>query len=215
MDIDAIGYGNPTIENLKGVNTDSYLDSLFAELTQFTFPKNSSEATREELNQLVRNVQATATDEDARNLYSAFDVYLDEYYINFLSKFKIPPEESGKVLQSLHDDVKPLILKLKYFFQRPRPYQLAYYYKLKLMPFTTLGADSPSFPSGHAVYSKVYSEVLGNQYPELYDALYNIHNQVCDSRLALGVHFQSDVDVGIYVGERICQFKEFMIKYQL
>lgn len=215
MDIDAIGYGNPTIENLRGVNTESYLDSLFAELTQFTFPKNSSEATREELNQLVRNVQATATDEDARNLYSAFDVYLDEYYINFLSKFKIPPEESGKVLQSLHDDVKPLILKLKYFFQRPRPYQLAYYYKLKLMPFTTLGADSPSFPSGHAVYSKVYSEVLGNQYPELYDALYNIHNQVCDSRLALGVHFQSDVDVGIYVGERICQFKEFMIKYQL
>lgn len=197
MDLDAIGYGNPTIENLKGINTESYLDSLFADLTQFTFPKNSSEATREELNQLVRNVQATATDEDARNLYSAFDVYLDEYYINFLSKFKIPPEESGKVLQSLHDDVKPLILKLK------------------LMPFTTLGADSPSFPSGHAVYSKVYSEVLGNQYPELYDALYHIHNQVCDSRLALGVHFQSDVDVGIYVGERICQFKEFMIKYQL
>ena len=215
MDLDAIGYGNPTIENLKGINTESYLDSLFADLTQFTFPKNSSEATREELNQLVRNVQATATDEDARNLYSAFDVYLDEYYINFLSKFKIPPEESGKVLQSLHDDVKPLILKLKYFFQRPRPYQLAYYYKLKLMPFTTLGADSPSFPSGHAVYSKVYSEVLGNQYPELYGALYHIHNQVCDSRLALGVHFQSDVDVGIYVGERICQFKEFMIKYQL
>ena len=133
MDLDAIGYGNPTIENLKGINTESYLDSLFADLTQFTFPKNSSEATREELNQLVRNVQATATDEDARNLYSAFDVYLDEYYINFLSKFKIPPEESGKVLQSLHDDVKPLILKLKYFFQRPRPYQLAYYYKLKLI----------------------------------------------------------------------------------
>ncbi len=101
MDLDAIGYGNPTIENLKGINTESYLDSLFADLTQFTFPKNSSEATREELNQLVRNVQATATDEDARNLYSAFDVYLDEYYMNFLAKFKIPPEESGKVLQSL------------------------------------------------------------------------------------------------------------------
>jgi hypothetical protein len=131
------------------------------------------------------------------------------------AQYKIPKEESLKWLESIHDDVKPLILKLKYFFQRPRPYQLAYYYKLKLMPYTTLGADSPSFPSGHAIYSKVYSEVLGNHYPELYDALHNIHEQVCESRLMLGVHYQSDIDVGIYVGERICQFKEFMIKYQL
>ena len=215
MDLDSIGYGNPTIENLKGINTETYLDALFSDLTQFTFPKNSSEATREELNQLVRNVQATATDEDARKLYSAFDVFLDEYYVNYLAKYKVPKEETAKMLESLHDDVKPLILKLKYFFQRPRPYQLAYYYKLKLMPFTTLGSDSPSFPSGHAIYSKVYSEVLGNHYPEIYDELQKIHEQVCDSRLALGVHFQSDIDVGIYVGDRICQFKEFMIKYQL
>lgn len=215
MDLDAIGYGNPTIENLRGINTETYLDTLFAELTQFTFPKNSSEATREELNQLVKNVQFTAIDEDSQKLYSAFDVYLDEFYIDFLSKFNIPPEESGKILEELHDDVKPLILKLKYFFQRPRPYQLAYYYKLKLMPFTTLGSNSPSFPSGHAVYSKVYSEVLGNKYPEIYNQLYKIHEQVCQSRLALGVHYQSDIDVGIYVGEKICEVKEFMIKYQL
>lgn len=215
MDLDSIGYGNPTIENLKGINSESYLDALFAELTQFTFPKNSSEATREELNQLVRNVQSTSIDDDARRLYSAFDVYLEEYYIDFLAKYKVSPKETQQLLQSVHDDVKPLIVKLKYFFQRPRPYQLAYYYKLKLMPFTTLGSDSPSFPSGHAVYSKVYSEVLGNHYPEVYDELYKIHNMVCDSRLALGVHFQSDIDVGIYVGEKICEFKEFMIKYQL
>jgi hypothetical protein len=214
MNVDAIGYGNPTIENLRGINTETYLDALFADLTQFTFPKNSSEATKEELNQLVKNL-SMPIDEETRSTYSAYDIYLDEYYANYLAKYKIPKEESLKWLESIHDDVKPLILKLKYFFQRPRPFQLAYYYKLKLMPYTTLGADSPSFPSGHAIYSKVYSEVLGNHYPELYDALNNIHEQVCESRLMLGVHYQSDIDVGIYVGDRICQFKEFMIKYQL
>ena len=55
MELDAIGYGNPTIENLKGINSESYLDSLFAELTQFTFPKNSSEATREELATILKH----------------------------------------------------------------------------------------------------------------------------------------------------------------
>jgi hypothetical protein len=214
MNLDIIGYGNPTIENLRCINTESYLDALFADLTQFTFPKNTSEATKEELNQLVKNL-SHPLDSESISKYSAYDVYLDEYYSNYLAQYKIPKEESSKWLESIHDDVKPLIVKLKYFFQRPRPFQLAYYYKLKLIPYPTLGSDSPSFPSGHAIYSKVYSEVLGNHYPEIYDELQKIHEEVCDSRLMLGVHYQSDIDVGIYVGDRICQFKEFMIKYQL
>lgn len=83
------------------------------------------------------------------------------------------------------------------------------------MPFMTLGADSPSFPSGHAIESKVLSEVLGNMYPELYVPLSKIADEVCDSRIGLGVHYQSDIDVGVYVAEKICEMKEFMIKYQL
>lgn len=214
MTLDSIGYGNPTNENLRWLNQETYLDSLFSDLTQFTFPRNSSEATKEELNQLVYNLSKPIDDETIAK-YSAYDVYLDDFYSSYLAKYRIPKEESTKVLDSIHDDVKPLIVKLKYFFQRPRPYQLAYYYKLKLMPYPTLGSDSPSFPSGHAIYSKVYSEVLGNHYPEIYDELQKIHEEVCESRLMFGVHYQSDIDVGIYVGDKICQFKEFMIKYQL
>jgi hypothetical protein len=215
MNLDLLGYGNPNQNHLSWINSESYLDSLFAELTQFTFPNNSSDATKEELNLLMAKVKETKVDEQLLIQYQAFDVYLDDYYVDFLSKLNVPQEKVSETLDEINKDIKPLIVKLKYFFQRPRPYQLAYYYKLKLMPFLTLGSDSPSFPSGHAIQSKVYSEVLGNMYPKTYTALEQLADDVCQSRIGLGVHYQSDIDVGIYVADRICETKEFMIKYQL
>lgn len=215
MNLDLIAYGNPNQNHVSWLNKESYLDTLFAELTHFTFPKNSSEATKEELNYLINRIKETQADKEKQKLYQTFDIYLDEYYIKFLSQYDIPREKVEPVIESIHDDIKPLTVKLKYFFQRPRPFQLAYYYKLKLMSFMTLGADSPSFPSGHAIESKVLSEVLGNMFPQLYAPLSKIADEVCDSRIGLGVHYQSDVDVGIYVAEKICETKEFMIKYQL
>ena len=215
MNLDLIGYGNPNQNHISWINRESYLDTLFAELTHFTFPKNSSEATKEELNYLINRIKETQADKEKQELYQTFDIYLDEYYIKFLSQYDIPRDKVEPIIESIHDDIKPLTVKLKYFFQRPRPFQLAYYYKLKLMPFMTLGADSPSFPSGHAIESKVLSEVLGNMYPELYLPLSKIADEVCDSRIGLGVHYQSDIDVGVYVAEKICEMKEFMIKYQL
>ena len=215
MNLDLIGYGNPNQNHISWINRESYLDTLFAELTHFTFPKNSSEATKEELNYLINRIKETQADKEKQELYQTFDIYLDEYYIKFLSQYDIPRDKVEPIIESIHDDIKPLTVKLKYFFQRPRPLQLAYYYKLKLMPYMTLGADRPSFPSGHAIESKVLSEVLGNMYPELYVPLSKIADEVCDSRIGLGVHYQSDIDVGVYVAEKICEMKEFMIKYQL
>lgn len=215
MNLDSIGFGNPTIEQAKELNKDTYLDTLFAELTAFTFPNNSSEATKEELNAVVSAINDLKRDENRQKRYTMYDVYLQDFYKNHLSKYKIESEEMNRLIQDITDDVQPLIYKLKYFFQRPRPQQLAYYYKLKLMPFTSFSFDTPSFPSGYAIISKVYSEVLGNTYPEIYNELQRIHEDICDSRIALGIHYQSDIDVGIFVAEKICENKEFMIKYQI
>ena len=90
MNLDLIGYGNPNQNHLKWINKESYLDSLFAELTQFTFPKNSSEATKEELNQLIVKIKETQVDEEKQKVYQTFDVYPEEYYVKFLSQYNIP-----------------------------------------------------------------------------------------------------------------------------
>ena len=66
-------------------------------------------------------------------------------------------------IRNIYDDIYPLILKLKYKYQRPRPYQLAQYYKLKLFPLRSNSVGTPSFPSGHTIQSQLILGVLGQK----------------------------------------------------
>lgn len=215
MNLDDIVFGNPTFQNLKIINTESYLDKLFSELTAFTFPKNSSDATKEELNSLVSLVLETQKDEDAIKRYYQYDSGLKKVYLNSMAAAGLSPEKSKEFIESISNDIAPLILKLKYFFQRPRPQQLAYYYKLKLMPYKSASSDTPSFPSGHAYQSKILSTVIGNNFPQLFGEMQEIFMDVCQSRMAMGLHYQSDIDVGIFAAERVLRNKEFAIKYKI
>lgn len=215
MTLDDIGFGTPTIQHLKLINTETYLDKLFSELTAFTFPKNSSDATKEELNTLVNLVTETQKDEEAIRRYYQYDGGLKKVYLNALTAAGINPEKSKGFIEAISTDIGPLILKLKFFFQRPRPQQLAYYYKLRLMPFRSVSADTPSFPSGHAYQAKIFSTVLGNNFPQLFADMQSIFLDVCESRMAMGLHYQSDIDVGIFAAERVLRNKEFAIKYKI
>lgn len=215
MDLNLIGFGNPTIEQLKEVNRETYLDKYFAELTAFTFPANSSEATKEEINSIIKDINDLRKDTEAQERYRLYDLDMATYFGRYLQSYKVDGKKIRELTLNIYDDVYPLVFKLKFFFQRPRPSQLAYYYKAKLMPFDSLMSNNPSFPSGHAVISKCVAEVLGNTYPEIYGELQNLHLDICKSRVAMGLHYQSDIDVGIYIAERILRDKEFMFKFKL
>jgi hypothetical protein len=104
---------------------------------------------------------------------------------------------------------------LKFYFQRPRPYQLAEHYKLKLFPFDSKSADSPSYPSGHALQSKLICHVLGNHFPEKFDYFERLAKDIEYSRLYMGIHYQSDVDYSLYIAEVIIRDKDFKAKYGL
>jgi hypothetical protein len=104
---------------------------------------------------------------------------------------------------------------LKFFHQRPRPKQLAEYYKLKLFPFLSGSADTPSFPSGHSYQAKIITEVIGNRYPKTYATMEKVFKDISYSRLYMGLHYQSDIDVGIFCGEKVLRDKAFKEKYKL
>ncbi len=214
--IDELSYGTPLRGQLDYLKEGSYLDSCFADLTQFTFPKNSADATKDELKVILQHIQQLIkTKEENLKRYQLYDVKMAKFYINYLCEngLKEKVEEITDIVKGIIEDTTPLAYKLKYFFQRPRPYQLAQYNKLLLFPFCT--TSSPSFPSKHAFQSKVLSEVLGNTYPQLYKPLKNLHDDICDSRLSLGVSYSSDIDVGEYVGETVLGIHEFKIKFKL
>ena len=61
----------------------------------------------------------------------------------------------------------------------------------------------------------VLCDVLGNQFPDSYEAMIEFTKEVRESRLYLGVHYPSDNDIAMKVSEIILSNPEFMQKYRL
>ena len=212
--LDTIVYGNPSRDYLPYLESKSFLDKHFEALTQFTPPQNSSKATREELNMLVDMVKSMQDHPEVLKRYQSYDFELERTFAKLAMKMQMSEEIIG-MIDSLFDDINPLLVKLKMHFQRPRPYQLAYAYKLKLFPYRSFSADSPSYPSGHALQSKIICYVLGNHMPEQFEFFENLANDICYSREYLGLHYRSDVDFAILCFNTITKDKEFKVKYKL
>lgn len=212
--LDSIVYGNPSRDYLPFLETTSFLDKHFEPLTQFTPPKNSSKATREELNMLVDMVKTMQDHPEVLKRYQSYDFELERTFAKLAMKMKMSDELIG-MIDSLFDDINPLLVKLKMHFQRARPYQLAHAYKLKLFPYRSFSADSPSYPSGHALQSKVICYVLGNHLPEQFEFFENLANDICYSREYMGLHYRSDIDFAILCFNQITKDKEFKVKYKI
>jgi len=213
--LDSITWGNPSQKHLPSLEENaSFLDKLFPQLAKFTFPKNSSKATREELNELVDYVQSLAADPQTLQKYRAYDSNLTAIFAQVIMQHELG-DKGATLVDQLIDDTVPLIMKLKFYFQRPRPYQLAEYYKLKLFPFYSRSGQSPSYPSGHTVQARVICHVLGNHFPEKFDFFESLATDIQYSRTYMGVHFPSDSEYGLFVAETIFKDKDFKAKYNL
>jgi hypothetical protein len=214
MDSNSIFYGNPNIEQLNFINSKGLVDVLFESLKDEVMPKNDSELTKEELNEISDYLKIIAEEENKEflNRYKAYDKNLVHVITTIFKEKNIDVE--GLCLDIVKD-INPLISKLKYHFQRPRPHQLAYYYKLKLFPYKSDVAQSPSYPSGHTTQAYVILNVIGNKYPELYNYCKDIIDDISLSRIYLGLHYQSDNDFAKFVGKQIIKNKEFSKKYEI
>jgi hypothetical protein len=211
---DDIAYGNPSLEQISLMSKQTMLDGLFDELSKIFPPANSSEITQKELNDLVVYTSQLANDEELKR-YFWYDGSLLAYLESIFTDVDFDVKEALQTAQNVLDDINPLIMRLKYFFNRARPNQLAYYYKLKLFPFDSISSNSPSYPSAHAYQAKVVAEVLGNKYPRYYQSFKSLSDDIALSRMSMGLHYQSDIDMGIYAAEEVLNVKEFKKKYRL
>ena len=213
--LDSITWGNPSQKHLPYLEPDkSPLERLIPQLIKFTFPKNSSKACREELNELVDCVDALKKDEQALKRYMAYDKSLTQVMAQVIIEQNLG-EKGAEIIDKIIDETVPLIMKLKFYFQRPRPYQMAEYYKLKLFPFYSRSAASPSYPSGHALQARVICHVLGNHFPDKFEYFESLATDVQHSRIYLGVHYPSDIDYSLFVADTIIRDKDFKAKYSL
>lgn len=215
QEMDGIKYGNPNILHLKKLSKKTCLDELFAPLSELLPPKNSSEVTQKEINDLISNVNELMQNEVDGSRYLSYDFDLKNYLLVNCVNVGINSDEIEPVINSIIDDVEPLIYMLKYHFNRPRPFQLAYYYQVQLFPFYLINQNSPSYPSYTACLSTVIKEVLGNKYPDKYKAFDKLNDDVCISRTKLGANYISDVQIAKFCAKQIILNKKFIKKYGL
>lgn len=210
-EINEVTYGNPTYQQKEVLDKKSIVGDLFTELSKEECPANGSEATKQELNQIksaLENLEKS-NPQDLRR-YMNMDKSLIQYIEQLLRAEQIDETET---IRGIVGDIQPLILKLKYKFQRPRPYQLANYRKLKLFPLQSISALSPAFPSGHSIQAMVIMTVIGRKHPNLTQFSKRFYEDVMDSRVAIGVHYPSDNDFSVKVANAILEHPKFVDKY--
>jgi len=212
MNLNQVTYGNPTQELKRIIDQPSYIDDLYLKLKEDFFPFNDSELVKDELNELVDLTKTIVDDSNKAFLtrYKAYDRSLSQVII---TTFKQKGIDVDSLCLDIIEDLKSLILKLKYHFQRPRPNQLAQYYKLKLFPITSYSASTPSYPSGHTLQAYVILNVIANKFPNEFQFCKDMIDDVSYSRLSLGLHYPTDNDFAITVGKEILKHPKFTKKY--
>ena len=212
MEFNDLTYGNPTHDQLGFIQGTCLVDDLFDTFKDAVVPKNDSELVKDELNEVADSLGLMSQPENQNYLkrYLAYDRNLIQAISSIFKQKDIEVEE---LVTEIVKDIQNLIFKLKYQIQRPRPYQLAQYYKLKLFPYKSFSAHTPSYPSGHTIEAIVILNVLGNKYPTEYQYCKELIEDIAYSRVYLGHHYPSDNEGGREIGKAILKHPEFTKKY--
>ena len=159
-------------------------------------PTNESNKTEEEIEYL----EDIPVD---KNLVDSADE-IGNYFSNFLTTkgLEFPTQELKEVMVG----VKSIILKLKYHYNRPRPFQIAKAKGLELNAETLQSSSSPSYPSGHATQGRFIARYLSDLYPEYINELMQIGDDIAFSRNMAKVHYPSDSAFGKVLGDSMYDY---------
>jgi acid phosphatase (class A) len=169
------------------------------------YPVNSSLQTRAELDYMLQ-LQAKRTPEEIRragyianigswpNIINPLD---SEYTENRKQLFYIASPVGElfndqnfpaitQLLLNCIQDIRVTEFRLKRYFKRPRPYHL----EPRLKPLARI--SSPSFPSGHTLWSFTEALLFSEIIPEKREQFIKMAEEVRWSRELMGIHYPSD-----------------------
>tara|TARA_R110002012_G_scaffold289936_1_gene483334 strand:+ start:18 stop:1817 length:1800 start_codon:yes stop_codon:yes gene_type:complete len=159
-------------------------------------PKNGSEEAMDELMLL-----------DSLPIIEEFVDTTDDIFPHFKKYFKekdleFPEEE----LKDITKDTSPIILKLKYHYNRPRPQQLANAKGLEFHQEPLDSSKTPAYPSGHATQGRLIAKILSDKFPKHESEINKLGNEIGTGRLVAKVHYPSDDLFGKELGDALYKF---------
>ena len=106
-----------------------------------------------------------------------------------------------KIASNLIEKSAPLIIKLKKYFNRPRPKSIAKKMNIKMKDIEMDSMKTPSYPSGHSAQGMLIGSVLKDKYPKAGSAFMKTAKNISDSRKVARAHYPSDSKMGEQLGK--------------
>ena len=215
--LDSITFGNPNQKCLELLSKSCFIeDDIVPLIKKRPYIPSSYEKVVGELNIIVDAIK-TVNSKELLEDNSKYDSQpLDAVFIDYCDKNGLIYDKD--LLASVLTDFMPLIAKIKYYYNRPRPYQLANYYAIPLFP--ALPSSSPSYPSAKALISFLMTKIIfaknnisAEKDKDKADAITKFYNKICQSSINLGIHYPSDIEFSRLIGKLITENKKFVEKY--
>jgi len=133
-----------------------------------------------------------------RGKWSAFIKDADEdmqgLFVTLCSELGVPCDR--KSLDSMVSDAVVLITKMKWLYNRPRPYQVAAKHGIHFTPMGSKTARTPAYPSGHTIQAYLLASRLSERAPQHRKAFMKLAHLISYSRMVGGYHWPSDITFG-------------------
>jgi len=173
-------------------------------------PLNSGSQTRKDLDTIVEKMSKATPEDLAFARYIDDEANIPKAFIDLLGKYGHKVFEEEHLFVEAQSDA--ILFYLKDVINRPRPYQLAYYYKIDLYPLIRTTAMTASYPSGHALAGIMMSEHYAKLYPDASVELKELGNKIANSRELTGIHYPSDTEISRKISKIIIDNNLLQIK---
>ncbi len=158
-------------------------------------PENTSDFTIQELMKMSELTQSLTSQE--RDLVYMVDDNPNHVFAKMIKKHGLKDHsEEFKKAWSITD---PIIMNLKWKFNRPRPYQLAEAYGINIKVLKTKTHHTPAYPSGHTAWAAMMGYILAEHYPEHSSEIFDKIDLAGNARVLQGVHYPSDNDASMVI----------------
>ena len=195
-----IKFGSPDKKSIEQMSNKegSWKEFPISNFHNLPFPPNDSQETQKELMQI-----------DKLKPNSEFVLRADKikkYFIEETQDLNI--DISYDLMNTVMNQTRWIIKSLKFFYNRPRPTQVAKAYGLKFHDQPLDSAKTPSYPSGHSAQGYLLANVLTDIYPEHKMRFFKIAEDISISRNIAKQHFLSDSLFGKKIGNELWRYYE-------
>ena len=129
------------------------------------------------------------------NIYGSFKEVADKNNITL----------DKKEIKDLTEGSASVIMKLKKYYNRPRPKQIADLLDYNIKVIETKTHHTPAYPSGHTIYAAMAAYLFSDMYPHRSSEFFKMISIAGLARCLQGVHYPSDNEASMVISGAIWQ----------